>query len=111
MLVDQEWLDSLKEGDKVAVDVGSYRSTFYKISNVVKITPTRMIKTSCGRTYNNDGRERGKSSTWDKTTFLQPVTAEIEETVERYTLLHRIKETKFNDLSTEVLREIIKLVK
>lgn len=108
-LVDQDWVDNLKEGDLVAIDEGGSRSTHYIITSIVKITPTRLIKTSNGKTFKKDGWQR-VSSSWDRPTYLQPVTSKIQEHVERRELLSEIKHESFEDFSTQALREFKELI-
>lgn len=111
MLNNQEWVDSLKEGDSVAIDVGGYRTTDYRITKIIKITPTRIIKTESGHTFKSDGRERGKTSSWDRATHLEPVTPKIEEMVEMEELLSQIRNAKFDELPLDTLRKIGELLK
>lgn len=103
----QEWVDGLQVGDKVAMDIGSYGGSQYSIATVTKITPKRRITTSNGRTFNPDGSEYGKkSSAWGSGTNIEPVTTAISERVERSHLLYKIKQAKFEELSLEQLKQI-----
>jgi hypothetical protein len=109
-LVNDKWLQNLKEGDLVAIDIGRYTSVHYIVSAVKKVTPTGMIKTSCGRTYNNDGWERGKSSPWQVNTYLQPATEEIKEQIEFRRLINIINDTNFEQMPISKLREVIEVI-
>lgn len=109
-VVKQDWVDNLLEGDLVAIDVGSYYSTDYIITKISRITPKRLIKTESGHTFNNKGWERGKNSTWDRRTYLQPVTPKIEEHIEKNQLLKKIKEVKYEVLPLDVLRKMYTLL-
>ena len=106
----QEWVKALKVEDKVVINVGRYGHKNYKMTTIVKVTPTGIIKTKCGRTYNNDGWERGKRDAWGGRTHLEPITQDIIDKIETDKLLYEIGKVKFNELPLEILREIVKAV-
>lgn len=105
---EKEWLASLKEGDQVAIDVGSYGYTSYKIVTVTRVTPTGIIKTSDSRQFNPNGRERGgAASAWSRNYRLEPFTPQVLDHIERAELLSKLSSTSFKQLPTELLRKII----
>lgn len=104
-------LDEVNEGDEVAMDVGGYGYPNWRIATVTKKTPTGIISTSNGRKFNNDGYERGASrGSFSKRTYIQPVTDEIREKIERSDLLGKISRTKFEQLDTTQLRKICLII-
>lgn len=107
----QEWLDSLQVGDEVAMDVGSYGYRKYVKATITKITPKRRLSASNGKTFNPDGSEYGKGSSWSKPADLLPMTQDIAEHIERNTLLNLIENTKFDKCSLEQLRSIQAILK
>jgi hypothetical protein len=107
----QEWVDSLKEGDEVAVDIGSFSFPSVVILTVEKITPSRIIKTSNGYTFNKHGEERGNNDAWSSKKRLMPITDVILEKIERKNLTSIIENVKASDLSLETLRDIVDILK
>jgi len=59
-----DFLSSLEVGDEVAFGKQVYRGTelepHFQFTTVAKITPSGLIKTKCGKTFNPDGRIRGE---------------------------------------------------
>lgn len=106
----QAWLDSLQVGDRVAIDVGTYGGTDWKVITIIKITPTRMFKTDDGRSFSKEGSERIQASRWNRATYLKPFTPGIADLIEQKTLLALLDNTKFKDLSLEQLREIVRII-
>lgn len=107
----KEWLDSLKVGDEVAMDVGSYGFRRYSIATVTKITPTRRISTSNNLTFNADGSSYGRRDSWSSRTYLEPVTDKILEHNFRSSFIGTLKSFKFEELTTEQLRSIESIIK
>lgn len=54
----KQWLNSLQVGDKVKINVGRLGKVTWQQLEIIKITPTRIIKTTYGYTFNKDGWER-----------------------------------------------------
>lgn len=107
----KEWIMTLNVGDKVAMDVGSYGYPNWRIATVEKITPTRIITTSNGRKFNNDGYERGANyGSFSKRTQISPLTEEILEKIARGKHLSKISRTKFEKLDTTQLRKICLII-
>lgn len=105
---EKAWLEGLKEGDQVAMNVGSYGYPNYKIATITKITPTRIIKTDDGRVFNSNGRERGSTSKWGRNVSIEPVTATLFEKIERNHLITKLSRMKLEELPTELLQKIYK---
>lgn len=91
MRINQEWVDLLQLGDKVAMHVPRFSDRVYAIATITKITPKRRISTSNGKTFKPDGLEYGKGGTWNNGTRLEPVTEKIQDIIERSHLLANIK--------------------
>lgn len=105
----QEWLDSLKEGDKVALKSFYHSSFNYDIKEITKITPTRIIKVG-GYEFNSDGRQRGRASAWGRSIYLEPVKQDVLDMVERNKLCTKVKNTKFETLTLDQLRKIDQII-
>ncbi|MNP16364.1 hypothetical protein D3C76_1087550 [compost metagenome] len=100
----QEWLKSLTEGEEVAYDnsLPYHRSKNWKIQRIAKITPTRQFRLGNNDLFNNKGKLVGG----EYSIYIQPVTDEIRETVERERVLSRIRHTQWDKLPTDVLQHI-----
>jgi hypothetical protein len=105
----QEWLDSLVQGDKVALRYNGWGSDGYSIREITRITPKRIIKVGVLE-YNSNGKQRGLG-TWDRGADLLQITQEILNHIEKSRLVKEISNTKFSELSLEKLREITELLK
>ncbi|QST02415.1 hypothetical protein IMZ31_23480 (plasmid) [Pontibacillus sp. ALD_SL1] len=101
----QEWLEGLKEGDKVAVQTHTAFGTRYELKPVTRITPTRIIKVD-GKQYTSEGREKGVRSTWDIRSTLQPITKDVLEHRERAKLIGKLGNLNVKALSLQQLRGI-----
>jgi hypothetical protein len=106
----QEWLDSLKAGDEVALRISYFPGFNYNIKQVTKVTPTRIIKVG-GYEFDSKGRERGRKSSWGRGASIEPVTGEVLGIIEKKELLTQINSTKFETLPLEALRTISKAIK
>lgn len=104
----QEWLDSLKEGDMVALRIFTYSNFKYRIAKITRITPTRIIKVD-GYEFNKNGKQRGRS-TWGYNIYLEPITQDILDEVEKEKLFRRLNNIKFQELSLDKLRKISDVV-
>lgn len=106
----QQWLNSLKVGDEVAVDYGRLK-TSYIIGKIVKITPTRRFTVegrSC--TFDSSGREMGSISSWNSREILQPVTDKIRDTIARFEAAKVIKVFDWSTLTTQQLLDVLKII-
>jgi len=112
-MTDNEWLSSLKDGDKVAVEHNYYGTKSYTIVTIEKITPTRQIKVSGYLEKFRDGRlPRGDSRmSMGISDCLVKITDEVLEAGIRLELLNYISKIKFNSLSTEKLKQIKDIIK
>ena len=100
-----DWLKSLKPGDKVVIETITGGHVFRK---VVRLTKTQIVLDNSQRFYMSTGLSIG-GSFYHKTKII-PVTAEINETVERSLLIYRIKKSDISDVSTESLRKILSII-
>lgn len=108
MINKQEWLDSLKEGDKVAIRSYGLGGGF-SIRTITRITPKRIIKVGTYE-YNSKGEQRGLER-WDRGSDILPITQEILDYLEKTKLVREISNTKFSELSLEKLRGIAEAIR
>ena len=101
----KEWLKSLKPGDKVAVETITGGPVFRKVA---RITKTQIVLDNCQKFYISSGIIVGGS--FYRRIRILPVTAEIKETVERSTLIYRIKKSDIRALKTSSLIEILSII-
>jgi hypothetical protein len=96
----QQWLNSLKVGDEVAVRHKSWSGRApYTISVITKITPTRMFDVEGFTRIKNDGGG------------MIPVTDEIRNEVARSKAAYFIKHLDWNKLTTQQLLDVLKIIK
>lgn len=79
----QEWLESLRKDDEVAVTRG--RGEGYDIVKVARTTATMIIldRKHTNRFSRKDGREIGNKSAWSPSERITPVTDKIYNSVQR----------------------------
>lgn len=101
----KEWLDSLREGDKVVVACqGLIGSTSYQPARVERVTKTRVVV--AGKIYNRDGYVRGQRRSWS-TPRLEPYTDAVKLKIETEQLRYEVdKIFKIRDLDLQALREV-----
>jgi hypothetical protein len=103
----QQWLNSLKVGDEVAVN---YSKT-YLIGKIERITPTRRFRVegkSC--TFDSGGKEMGGDA-WGGWAKMQPVTNEIMDRIARFEAARVIKVFDWSTLTTQQLLDVLKIIK
>jgi len=103
------WLNSLKAGDKVAIQ--SFipgRGFDYSIDTVVKITPTGQIQTAKQTSKFRD--DRTPTDRYRDGCTLQPLTDEIRVNVFRKVTCIKLRTMKFEELSTDKLRRMMEIV-
>jgi len=109
--MNNEWLKELKVGDEVVYDDGGHYSKRYNVITVNKITPTGIIKTSDGKSWSNEGGERGSyRDPWRGTIRLQPYTDEIKEYITRQKAIVYLGHANFEELPTDKLIEITGII-
>ena len=101
----KDWLQSLKPGDKVAIDT---ITGGYVLRKVARITKTQIVLDNSQKFYISSGLIVG-GSFYHKTSII-PITAEMKEIVEKSTLIYRIKKSDINGLSIESLRQILSII-
>jgi hypothetical protein len=100
----QKFLDSLNEGDKVAVRVYGNHGTIHTVTKVTRITPTGIIKTADGNAFK--GGQMRPQVAWDRTKYLFPVTQEILDEIKRRHLESKVSGLKTNTLTLDQLERI-----
>ena len=104
-MADKEWLASLKKGDDVAIMC--YKpglGRVYSIGTITKITPTGQIQINGNDPKYRNGEINGDQ--YNNGPTLKPLTDEIRETVFREEACLKLRNTKYERLSTEKLRKI-----
>lgn len=79
----EDWISQLKVSDEVAVHRIHLNHTTYRIVTIEKITKTGLIKVSGNEAKYRNGIEMGNSGTWTVSEYLEPVTEEVRESIER----------------------------
>lgn len=100
---EQEWISTLKVGDKIC-----YKTNWngYVIDEILKITPTGQIKTKLKRTFKNGWC---RIDSWE-IYHLQQVTEDIRNEILFNRLVEIISKTNFKKYSLETLKEIFKII-
>ena len=101
----KDWLQSLKTGDKVAIET---ITGGYVLREVARLTKTQIVLDNCQKFNISSGLIVGGS--YYRSTRIIPVTAEIKEVMERSTLIYGIKKSHLYDISTESLRQILSII-
>jgi len=102
-----EWLENLKVGDKVAIEFYNMGKTWYRISAVEKITETGRIKVKDIDRHFIDGqitRDCGVHTT------LVQITDDILLNIEKRKIIVKINKLDFEKLPIEKLRQINKII-
>lgn len=100
-----EWLKSLKPGDIVAIETITGRYVTRKID---RLTKTQIVLDNSTKFYISSGLIVGGSAF--SRISIMPVTVEIKEKAERYTLIYRIKKSDIRALKTSALIEILSII-
>lgn len=103
------WVESLKEGDEVAVVTTTYGTRHsVEYNTVEKITPTGrivvMLKKGVRKTFRPDGCEMGRDVGWS--TRLEPRSQDLSDWMERTNALRIIGGATWKDLPLEKLRQV-----
>ena len=101
----KDWLKSLKPGDKVVIETITGGPVF---RTVARLTKTQIVLNNSQRFYMSSGLVVGVSCY--RSIRILPVTAEIKEKAERYTLIYRIKKSDIRALKTSALIEILSII-
>ena len=102
----EDWLKSLKPGDKVAIETITGGHVLRKVA---RLTKTQIVLDNSQKFYISSGMLIGGWSHYRSTSII-PVTAEIKETIERSILIYNIKKSHLYDISTESLRQILSII-
>ena len=101
----QDWLKSLKIGDKVIVDKGSLAFPLrYHIGAVTKVTATSQIQVDGREPKFKNGHIQGDRYSASKRICMP--TDDLEEVVFREHMVHKLEHIKFKDLTTAQLKKI-----
>ena len=98
----EDWLKSLKPGDKVAIETITAGYVFRKVA---RLTKTQIVLDNSQKFYISSGLIVG-GSFYHKTSII-PITAEMKETLEKYRLIKIIKKYDLTLLNTSSLMEIL----
>jgi len=98
----EDWLKSLKPGDKVAIETITVGYVFRKVA---RLTKTQIVLDNSQKFYISSGLIVG-GSFYHKTSII-PITAEMKETLEKYRLIKIIKKYDLSLLNTSSLMEIL----
>ena len=98
----KDWLQSLKPGDKVAIETITVGYVFRKVA---RLTKTQIVLDNSQKFYISSGLIVG-GSFYHKTSII-PITAEMKETLEKYRLIKIIKKYDLTLLNTSSLMEIL----
>jgi len=98
----EDWLKSLKPGDKVAIETITVGYVFRKVA---RLTKTQIVLDNSQKFYISSGLIVG-GSFYHKTSII-PITAEMKETLEKYRLIKIIKKYDLTLLNTSSLMEIL----
>lgn len=98
----EDWLKSLKPGDKVAIET---ITVGYVLRKVARLTKTQIVLDNSQKFYISSGLIVG-GSFYHKTSII-PITAEMKETLEKYRLIKIIKKYDLTLLNTSSLMEIL----
>ena len=103
------WIKSLKEGDKVAVRVNNYgQGGYYIIKTIKRITPTRKIRLDNNELYDSNGYKSG--SEYSIGTWIRPVTDKVMRNIKHRELLYKVSNFDFKMLTLEKLEKIIEII-
>lgn len=95
----KDWLASLKEGDEICYQT---RWQGHRITRIVKITPTRIIRTEDGKAF-RDGYY--KVDSWEYFR-LEEVTYEIRAAILKRKLVSQLNHVKWAELPFETIKEV-----
>jgi hypothetical protein len=110
---DRAWLDGLKPGDEVAVDVGGGMGCRWHLVRVTRRTPTLIVCAYPGSAREDRYRaESGMALTRDRWNrrHLVPLTDEIRAALQRASDLAAVRYATWEDLPPATLRAICALL-
>ena len=102
----KDWLQSLKPGDKVAIET---ITGGYVLRKVSRLTKTQIVLDNCQKFYISSGIIVG-GYFYHKTSIV-PITAEMKESLEKYRLIKIIKKYDLSLLNTSSLMEILSIMR
>lgn len=97
------WLNSLKVGDKVAIESRYYGDKTYEISKITKITKTRQMEVDDISEKYKNGVAPGS---WGRSRRIVPITQDVKDYLEMKKLMNAIGSIKLNELNLDQLRQI-----
>lgn len=106
-----EWLQTLKKGDEVAVKsrAGFGGGSHYSIETVKNITKQGSVRLDDDNLYKNG--EYTRKSNWSYDTYtLMPIDDEVKEWFKRRNLLYKLDKLNLKALTTEQLESIYNIV-
>lgn len=105
-----EWITSLKPGDKVAVERNTIHGKSYSIKDVKKITPGGKVRLENEKLCNSDGSVVGGKIDRGNSTKIVPYDQKVKEHFRKNRVLHAISETNFQKLELGKLEAILKII-
>lgn len=114
----QSWLDSLKEGDAVALDVSTAidHGPIWARRKVLRRSKSQIVLT--GPSYQlrpeSETKIRAKNGSYvgayGATSVVHPITEEIRQGWKRVALERKVKQVDWSSLSTEKLESVLAIV-
>lgn len=99
MATDNEWLKSLKEGDKVFIENINSMGSRLILDTVKKITPTGKIRTSNDMLFKNGDYHAGAWTFYNLVQWTQTLEDELNALKELKSMIYKIREFDFRKLS------------
>ncbi len=109
-MTDQRWLESLKLGDVVAVDVGQYGSQAWRREKIASMTALYFILSDGTKIRRKDGVQPGGGGTWGHRDRIEPMTADISAHIKRRRELSQIAAIKWETVKPEKLTAVLALL-
>lgn len=105
----QEWLDSLKEGDKVALNLSRHGGRSYEITEITRVTPNRQFRLKSNPTLLF---KKGGDCHPDRFYYyhVEPITEEIVQHINRKVYLSKAKSAILATLTTNQLKRIYDII-
>lgn len=106
----REWLNSLKEGDKVVVRYGRGIGSARRVHTIERTTKTQIIVNNA-KYRRLDGYEIGGSYHSPYLIEATPdVLQEMEEETRRWNVLRKVQQITWKDLPTSVLESVYEII-
>lgn len=107
------WLESLKVGDKVALEGYSYNTSKIIFTEITKITPKKGIRLKWNEDHLfKDGRDSFRGSKWGFIHYkIIPITSELIQKENKNQMIEKLSTFKeWEKLGTEDINQIYKII-